>query len=87
MANVLDKQTMEFIPSVNTPDYPEDRYLVNPDMTVINSVPRQYLKIVDKSVVEMSVEEKAAVDTIKAEEKPDTRCPYGYTDTCEYFVK
>jgi hypothetical protein len=53
-------------------------------MSIINTVPKKYLKIESGAVVEMTAEEKTAVDTALAEEKPVTRCPYGYTDKCEY---
>lgn len=50
----------EIIPLANTPDYPPEHWLINPAMP--EGVPYKYVKVVGDAVVEMSNEEKAAVN-------------------------
>lgn len=61
MALVVRRQAPhEVIPLANTPDYPPEHWLINPAMP--NGVPYKYIKVVGDAVVEMSSQEKAAVD-------------------------
>jgi len=62
MADVLNRLTKQFLRSVNTPDYPEADWLINPDLSRVTGIPWRYWKIVGESVVEMTTEEKAIVD-------------------------
>jgi hypothetical protein len=62
MGMVVNKTTFQVLDSVNTPDYPEESWLVNPDTTGVTGVARKYWKVVDGSLAEMSAGEKAAVD-------------------------
>lgn len=68
MADVINRTTLEFRPSANTPDFPEPTWKHNPDMSAVAGVPRQYWKApadwdaVGAGPVEMSAGEKAAVD-------------------------
>jgi hypothetical protein len=62
MANVVNKTTGEFLQSVNTPDFSESEWLINPDISTVRLVPNRYWKVVGTDVVEMSMDEKAAVD-------------------------
>lgn len=62
MADVLNRLTKQFLRSVNTPDYPESDWLINPDLSRVAGIPWRYWKIVGDSVVEMTAEEKEIVD-------------------------
>lgn len=54
--------------SVNTPDYPEEIWIINPDLTILETVPIHYIKIVGDLLVEMTTEEKAVVDAAELAE-------------------
>lgn len=84
MASVLNKTTLEFISSVNTPDYPEDKYIINPDMSAVAGVPQKYWKLAGSVPVPMTDTEKTAKDSLLKDKIPKVNCPYGYTDKCEY---
>lgn len=67
MANVIHRTTLEFRPSVNTPDHPEPTWKHNPNMTAVAAVPFKYWKAPpswdgDVGPVEMTAPEKATVD-------------------------
>ncbi len=62
MANVINRTTLEYLESVNTPDYPVEDWIINPDLSGVAEVPRKYWKIVGDDVVEMDSGEKALVD-------------------------
>jgi len=61
VANVLNRLTKEFRLSVNTPDYPADKWICNP---VMPGCKRKYLKIDGDTVSEMTTEEKEQVDFV-----------------------
>lgn len=70
MANVIKKVanadgTHTYLESVNTPEYPTADWLINPDVSALSAVPRKHWKVSGASVVEMSVAEKAVIDTPK----------------------
>lgn len=67
MANVLNRTTMQFRPSVNTPDYDPADWLISPDLTIINTVPARYWTIKADALVEMDAAEKAIVDALDLE--------------------
>lgn len=54
---------VEYLRSVNTPDFPTA--IINPDISGLENVPREYWKISGNKVVEMTKEEKLAVDSQK----------------------
>ena len=68
MADVIHRTTLEFRPSVNTPDFPEPTWKRRPVMTGVAGVPRKYWKAppdwdaVDAGPVEMTQGEKDVVD-------------------------
>jgi len=64
MANVVNRTAVPLLIlySVNTPDYPESEWIINPDLTILETVPIHYIKIVGDLLVEMTPEEKAVVD-------------------------
>jgi hypothetical protein len=64
MANVLNKNNFTYIQSANTTQYLDGDWLINPDMSGVDGVPKQYWKIVGNSVVEMDQTEKDAVDAV-----------------------
>lgn len=66
MADVINKTTLEFRPSVNTPSFPTADWLINPDMSGVRGVPKKYWKLRGTAVVEMNATEKAAVDAAEA---------------------
>lgn len=69
MASVVNKNTLQYLKSVHTPDYDTADWLINPDLSTVDGVPRQYWKIVNEEVVEMTTAEKDAVDKEKANAK------------------
>lgn len=62
MANVLNRSTLKYLESVNTPDYPVENWVINPDMSGVASVPQKYWKLIGDVPSEMSTEEKQLVD-------------------------
>jgi hypothetical protein len=70
MSDVLNRTTKQYIRSVNTPDYPDIDWLINPDLSSVISIPSKYWKIEGDLVVEMNSEEKAAVDAAEANVTP-----------------
>lgn len=68
MANVIHRTTLEYLPSANTPDYPEPTWKHSPDMSAVAGLPRKYWKApADWSPpgagpVAMNAAEQAAVD-------------------------
>lgn len=71
MSNVLifDPATgngKEYLLSVNTPDYAgRADALINPNATLLKTVPAEYVKVSGGSAAEMTAAEKAAVDAAK----------------------
>lgn len=64
MANVLNRLTMEYLTSVNTPDYPTVDWVLNPDLDSVQNVPVKYWKITGDVVSEMDQAEKDIVDAL-----------------------
>lgn len=62
MSNVINRITKSLLLSVNTPDYPIEDWIINPDLSSLVDVSQKYWKIVGDTVVEMTQEEKDAVD-------------------------
>lgn len=63
MATVLHIPSLTVISSQHGPDYENAAdYLVDPDLSAVAEVPVQYWKVVDGEVLEMTTNEKAAVD-------------------------
>lgn len=68
MADVIHRTTLEFRPSVNTPDFPEPTWKHNPSMAAVAGVPSRYWKApanwdaVGAGPVEMSAGEKTTAD-------------------------
>lgn len=66
MANVLNRTTLDFRRSVNTPDYDPAEWVINPDMSAVEGVDRQYWKLDGERPVPMTADEQAAVDAAQA---------------------
>lgn len=62
MSSAINKTTYQYLKSINTPDYSEDLWVINPDLSAVSGVAQKYWKVVDGAVVEMSTQEKQAVD-------------------------
>jgi len=64
MATALHRSTLELRHSVDPTELPGDPadWLVQPDLSALEGVPKRYWKLVGESVMEMTAEEKAAVD-------------------------
>lgn len=63
MANVINKTTLEIKNSVNTPDYNNDEWIINPNLDLVNGIPNKYWKIENDQVVEMTQQEKDNLDS------------------------
>lgn len=66
MASFLHRMTCEYVRSVNSPDYPEEDWIKNPDLSGVAGVEQKFWKVVGDTVVEMSQAEKDVI--IAAEE-------------------
>ena len=44
MANVINRDTLQFLTSQNTPDFPDPPWKINPDMTQVVGVPSYHQK-------------------------------------------
>jgi hypothetical protein len=64
MANVVNRTAvpLQILYSVNTPDYPPELWIINPDLTILETVPIKYCKVSGDLIVEMTPAEKAVVD-------------------------
>ncbi len=59
MALVVNRLTGELLPSVNTPDYPEEDWIINPDLSLVTK-PAPFLVIEGDTVRDMTFEEQEA---------------------------
>lgn len=62
MANVVNRTTKQYLVSVNTPDYPTEEWIINPNLSAVQNVDKKYWKIDGDNVVEMTQAEKDVVD-------------------------
>jgi hypothetical protein len=62
MANVLNRTTKQFLTSANTPEYPVEQWIHNPDMSEVVGYPSKYWVITGDVVTLMSKAERDAVD-------------------------
>lgn len=73
MSNVINRTTKQYIQFVNTPDYPDTDWIINPDLSAVDGIPQKYWKVVDDTVVPMSSEEQAAVDVAISASTPTSK--------------
>lgn len=77
MANVIHRTTLQYLESVNTPEYPEADWKHNPDLSAVVDVERRYWKAPadwdapDAGPVEMTPAEKTAQDIADLEASRD----------------
>ena len=69
MANVFNKITKEYRKSVNTPDYPENEWIINPDF--VPDCESKYIVVEGNTIREMTIEEKTIVDYIEPAPEPE----------------
>jgi hypothetical protein len=62
MADVMNRSTGQLLCSVNTPDFPVEEWVINPDLTLLETVPLCYVKLVGDLLVAMTTEERLVVD-------------------------
>lgn len=62
MSDAIHRTTLQYITSVNTPDYPTADWIINPDLSAVVGQPRKYWKINGNSVQLMNTPEQAAAD-------------------------
>ena len=63
MANVINKTTMEVLFSVNTPDFSETEWVINPDLSILDTTSKNHIKFDSEfNLVLKSPEELAKVD-------------------------
>jgi len=66
MANVINKTDGRILRSVNTPDYPTEDWIINPDnLEDMHQVPRHYRVSSGNTVREATVGEKQNIDNIR----------------------
>jgi len=66
MANVLNRTTLRYLRSVNTPDYPTSDWIINPDISAVDGVLPQYWKLDGDTVLPMTEAEMDAYDASSA---------------------
>ena len=66
MANVLNRTTKEFRRSVNTPDFPVENWIINPDLSSLIETDSKYWVIEGDTVRDMTDVEKDVVDANEA---------------------
>jgi len=71
MANIIEydpdnslvtNRVVIYMQSVNTPEYSEGSYLINPSLAAVEGIELKYWKVDTGAVVEMSTAEKEAID-------------------------
>lgn len=60
MANVINRQTKQYLQSVNTPDYPTSEWIINPDMSSVVGLENRDIVIDGDTVRALNATEKAA---------------------------
>lgn len=71
MSNALNRVSLQLKSSVNTPDFPADEWVINPDMSAVEGVDNKYWKLNGDIVSEMNPAEKDAVDLAASETAKD----------------
>lgn len=87
MADVINRTTLQFLPSANTLDYPDPPWKINPDMSAVAGVPQKYWKwdaILDRPA-EMTAPEKASLDSAQTNAARDAAV--SQLDELENFMR
>lgn len=85
MADVLHKTTKEQRFSVNTPDYSDATWIINPDLSAVTGLPKRYWKIDGTNITEMNQSEKDATDAVILSDEREKRNTY-LQNQVEQFV-
>ena len=62
MANVLHRTTKQYLPSVNTPEYPIADWIISPNLSAVVGYGPQYWIITGDTITLMDAAARAAVD-------------------------
>ena len=62
MADVLNRTTLQYPQSVNTPNYPESDWIINPDLSQVEGYESKYWVLNGDSILLMTQAERDAVD-------------------------
>ncbi len=65
MADVLHKVTKQFLLSVNTPDFMDGNWLINPDMSVVIGLPLKYWVIEGDTLRSATTAERTDIDLLE----------------------
>lgn len=65
MADVLHKITKQYLLSVNTPDYMDGEWLINPDISVVDGLPLKYWIIESDELRAATTEEREYIDAVE----------------------
>jgi hypothetical protein len=71
MANVLNRTTKEYLESVNTPDYPVQDWIIDPDLTAVSGFPARYWVITGDAVMLMDQAQRDALDATLLDQARD----------------
>jgi len=71
MAAVLNRTTKQYLPSANTPDYPVEDWIINPDMSAVIGVDSRYWRITGDVVSLMSEQDRNALDAAAVQSARD----------------
>lgn len=66
MADVLHRTTKQLLRSVNTPDYPSEDWIINPDLSAVGGYASKYWLISGDAVSLMSEADRATLDAAEA---------------------
>lgn len=72
MANALNRTTLAYMRSINTPDYPVADWVIDPDMSAVAGYPRKYWLLSGDKVTLMSQAERDAVDAAELSAQKDS---------------
>ena len=74
MASVINRTTLQYLRSVNTPEYPTSEWEINPDMSQVQGVDRKYWKWdgVESRPIPMDSGEQIALDIANLEASRDS---------------
>lgn len=72
MASVLNRTTKQYLTSVNTPDYPTQDWIIDPDLSAVTSFASIYWIITGDVVTLMDQAQRDAVDATILEAQRDS---------------
>lgn len=62
MSNVLNRSTLEYLTSVNTPDFPPAQFVINPDLSAVQNFPPKYWILTGNTITLQSPAQRQATD-------------------------